>query len=143
MKKGKSGKHGGDAKYEVPYCEDGQVYGRVLKMLGNGRLTAKCSDGKERACRIRGSMRKREWVRPGDTVLIALREFDADKADVIHRYQPADVQKMARYGEPVHIAADEDEAAMDDLISFAAEPDLPGPAAALGKPDEELDWDRI
>lgn len=105
---------------DVPVCDDdGQMYARVLRMLGNGRLVAKCVDGTERQCRIRGSMRRREWVRPGDTVLVALRPFEGDdKADVIHRYDASDVAKLERMGEAVRIAADADEEAMDEYVTF-------------------------
>jgi len=37
-------------------------YAQVLKMLGNGRLTAQCVDGVQRLCHIRGKMRKKVWV---------------------------------------------------------------------------------
>jgi hypothetical protein len=44
------------------YKEDGQEYGQVIRMLGNGRLEAQCIDGKKRLCHIRGKMRKKVWV---------------------------------------------------------------------------------
>ena len=34
-------------------------YGRVNKMLGNGRVECYCFDGKTRLCNIRGKMRKK------------------------------------------------------------------------------------
>ena len=34
-------------------------YGKVTRMLGNGRLEAYCFDGKTRLCHIRGKMRKK------------------------------------------------------------------------------------
>lgn len=37
-------------------------YAQVLKMLGNGRLSAQCVDGVQRLCHIRGKMRKKVWV---------------------------------------------------------------------------------
>jgi len=42
------------AKRELLFKEDGQEYGQVLKMLGNGRLMAFCFDGRNRLCHIRG-----------------------------------------------------------------------------------------
>lgn len=157
MAKKKRGRRGNadDRKRDAPVSDEGQVYGRVLKMLGNGRLLAKCGDGEERQCRIRGSMRRREWIRPGDTVLIALRPFEGDKADVIHRYQPADLQKLVRQGEAVQIAADEDEAAMDDVVAFEGEEELPelprrrrdmpdsGTDSGTDSSEDDVDWERI
>ena len=88
-----------DKKRDMPLREDGQVYASVTKMLGNGRLMAVCGDGVERLCTIRGSMRKREWVQVGDTVLVALRDFQDHKADVVHRYQDAEVHRLRKLGE--------------------------------------------
>jgi translation initiation factor 1A len=34
-------------------------YAQVVKMLGNGRLEAKCQDGETRLGQIRGQMRKK------------------------------------------------------------------------------------
>lgn len=105
---------------ELPIAETNQEYARVTAMLGNGRVRAKLVDGEERLCRIRGSMRRREWVHVGDTVLVAFRdELVGDTADVVFKYQPAEVQALVRLGEPVHIAADEDEEGMDDVVAFA------------------------
>jgi translation initiation factor 1A len=86
-------------KRDVPVREDGQDYARVTKMLGNGRLLATCTDGKERLCIIKGSMRKREWVYVGDTVLVGLRSYQDGKADVIFKYQPTEIQKLKKMGE--------------------------------------------
>lgn len=58
-------------------------YAQVLRMLGNGRLEAFCMDGVKRLCHIRGKMRKKVWVNTGDVVLVGLREYQDEKADVI------------------------------------------------------------
>ncbi len=132
MTKAKKKRSGADQKKrEAVPCEEGQVYGRVTRMLGNGRLLAKCSDGRERQCRIRGNMRRREWVRLGDTVLVSLRPFDDDKADVIHKYEAQDVAKLARQGEDIRIAAEEEDT--DDIVRFAGE----------DEPDEIVDWETL
>lgn len=112
---------------DMPLRDDGQVYGRVTKMLGNGRVSAMCSDGQERQCRIRGSMRKREWVRVGDTVLVALREYADTKADVVFKYQDAEVHRLQRLGEDVVVqtGAEEDEGGADDAVAFEHDPDDP------------------
>lgn len=124
-------------KREVLFKEEGQVYGRAMAMLGNGRLRAKCDDGVERLCKIRGSMRRREFVHVGDLVLVALRDFggqqtaeDAEdddtskkkapleKADVIFRYQPPEVQILKKYGEAVNILINDDEKELDAYFHF-------------------------
>lgn len=107
-----------DRKREMPVREDGQVYACVTKMLGNGRVMAACSDGVERMCKIRGSMRRREWVHPGDAVLVALRDFQDTKADLVYRYQDAEVQRLKRMGEEVVVGvpAQDREAQAEDYI---------------------------
>lgn len=125
-------------KREVVFKEEGQVYGRALAMLGNGRLRAKCDDGVERLCKIRGSMRRREFVHVGDLVLVALRDFGGqqqqtaededddtskkksalEKADVIFRYQPPEVQTLKKYGEAVNILINDDEKELDAYFQF-------------------------
>lgn len=77
-----------------------QVYGTVTKLLGNGRVTCHCDDDAKRLCRIRGKMRKREWVHVGDTVLVSLRPDDAsDVGDIVFRYTDPEVSQLQRLGE--------------------------------------------
>ncbi|KAK8799884.1 hypothetical protein WA588_002707 [Blastocystis sp. NMH] len=96
-KRGKNDNEG--YKRELEFKEDGQEYGRVQKMLGNGRIEAYCYDGKTRLCNIRGKMRKKEWISVGDIVLIGLRDFQDDKADVIMKYTADEARQLKAYGE--------------------------------------------
>ncbi|TBU62849.1 nucleic acid-binding protein, partial [Dichomitus squalens] len=75
-----------DDKRELVFREDGQEYAQVTKMLGNGRLEAMCFDGEKRLAHIRGKMRKKVWINQGDIILLSLRDFQDDKADVIVKY---------------------------------------------------------
>lgn len=86
-------------KRDIQFKGNDQVYGTVTTMLGNGRLNAECSDGLTRMCRIRGSMRKREWVHVGDVVLVALRDTSDDKGDVLLRYTDQETAVLKRVGE--------------------------------------------
>jgi translation initiation factor 1A len=66
---------------------EGQVLGIVVKMLGFDRVVVRCTDGKERFCRIRGKMKRRVWIREGDVVLVSPWEFQSDsKGDIEWRY---------------------------------------------------------
>lgn len=101
-----------DEKRELVFKEDGQgrssaslpcckpltsyatkEYAQVTKMLGNGRLQAQCFDGETRLAHIRGKMRKKVWINQGDIILISLREFQDDKADVIVKYTVEEVSQ--------------------------------------------------
>lgn len=74
-------------------------YAQVLRMLGNGRLEAYCMDGVKRLCHIRGKMRKKVWVNNGDIVLVGLREYQDEKADVILKYLADEARSLKAYGE--------------------------------------------
>lgn len=74
-------------------------YAQVLKMLGNGRVEAQCFDGVKRLALIRGKLRKKVWINQGDIVLLSLRDFQDEKADVIQRYNPDEARQLKSYGE--------------------------------------------
>ncbi|KAL0489651.1 translation initiation factor 1A [Acrasis kona] len=97
-KRGKNSTEGA-FKRELVLKEEGQEYGVVTKMLGNGRLEAFCYDGKTRQAHIRGNMRKKVWVNQSDTILISLRDYQDDKADVIHKYNPDEARQLKKMGE--------------------------------------------
>ena len=109
--KGKGGKNrkrgkneNEEEKRELVYKEDGQEYAQVIRMLGNGRLEAQCIDSKKRLCHIRGKMRKKVWVASGDIILVGLRDYQDDKADVIMKYTADEARVLKLYNElPEHI----------------------------------------
>ena len=45
-----------------------------------------CADGQTRMARIPGKMRRRQWVREGDLIIVWPWDFQDSKADVKHRY---------------------------------------------------------
>ncbi|RNA03551.1 Eukaryotic translation initiation factor X-chromosomal [Brachionus plicatilis] len=99
--KGKGGKNrrrgkneNDDMKRELILAEPGQAYAQVLKMLGNGRLEAMCFDGQKRLCHIRGKLRKKVWINTSDVILIGLRDFQDEKADVILKYNADEVRVL-------------------------------------------------
>ncbi|KAK2958016.1 putative Eukaryotic translation initiation factor 1A, X-chromosomal [Blattamonas nauphoetae] len=97
-----------DEKRELIFKEECQEYAQVIRMLGNGRLEANCFDGKKRQCTIRGKMIRRVWIKPGDVVLISLRDFQDDKADVILKYSPDEAKRLKEFGHiPEHIQISE------------------------------------
>lgn len=104
-----------DNKRELVFKEDGQEYAQVLRMLGNGRLEAYCFDGTKRQCHIRGQMKRRVWINNDDIILIGLRDYQDEKADVIMKYTSDEVRALKEYKEiPDSIRVDEAE---DDLNS--------------------------
>nr|UXY87832.1 eukaryotic translation initiation factor 1A [Cryptomonas curvata] len=86
-------------KRELIFKEDGQEYGQVLKMLGNGRCDVYCFDGIKRLCHIRGKLKKKIWINIGDVVLIGLRDFQENKGDIILKYSIDESRCLKIYGE--------------------------------------------
>jgi len=63
------------------------ILGIVDKNFGFTRMRVVCQDGHKRMCRIRGKMKKRNWVREGDVVLVSPWDFEyEEKGDIIFRY---------------------------------------------------------
>ena len=105
---------------------DRSEYAQVIKMLGNGRLEAQCFDGEKRLAHIRGKMRKKVcyfvssisyatspnvqndanasarqvWINQGDIILLSLRDFQDDKADVIVKYTADEARNRKSYKRP-------------------------------------------
>ena len=81
----------GELKEMVLPAED-QLLGIVTKMLGYDRMLVKCADGHERVCRIRGKMKRRVWIKVGDTVVVAPWDFQREsRGDIIWRYRESQV----------------------------------------------------
>ena len=79
---------------ELLIKEEGQEYAQILRLLGSGRVEANCFDGQKRMCTIRGKLKNRVWINAGDIVLISLREFGDEKADLIHKYYPEEAFEL-------------------------------------------------
>ena len=84
-------------------------------MLGNGRCECKCYDGRTRLGIIRGKMQKRVWISIGDTVLVSLRDYQDDKADIIHKYTSEETKTLISYNEITgNIKISDDDPTNDD-----------------------------
>jgi translation initiation factor 1A len=100
----KKSKHStGDTVVRLEEAGPEELYGRVIKILGNLNMNVYCNDNKIRICKVRGSMRKRVWINIGDLVIISLRNFAAeedkkamteaerkliDRGDIVHKIDP-------------------------------------------------------
>ena len=72
-------------------------YGLVTKMLGNKRVEVLIlNSGKSIQCKIAGHVRT--WVTKDDIVLVGLRDFQLDRADVIHKYTNDESRKLIKAG---------------------------------------------
>ena len=97
----------------VSQCKE-EIYGYILRLLGNGMCMVKCVDGYERLCHIRGKFtgrsKRENALSQGTWVLIGLRQWDADKdfalktsktpgksiqkCDLLEIYSPAEREKL-------------------------------------------------
>ena len=78
--------------------QEGELLGRVIKLVGGDNIIVKCTDGVVRTCRIRGKIKRRMWIRDNDLVLVAPWDFKSDRADIIWRYIAAHAEKMKAEG---------------------------------------------
>lgn len=98
-----------------------QEYGQVTRLLGSCRLEVSCFDGVMRLCHIRGSMRKKVWIKVNDIVLISLREFEQAKADIIYKYEIPEINYLKKENEipdNVKLYDDVEQTKEDDGIDF-------------------------
>lgn len=93
-----------------------QDYGKVEKILGNGRFSLLCNDKITRLGIIRGKMRKRNWVNMGSIVLYSIREYEKDKVDIIHVYSNT-VLKMLEHKMKLNFNISNDDDNDDDIFT--------------------------
>ncbi|MDD1700471.1 MAG: translation initiation factor eIF-1A [Methanoregula sp.] len=55
-------------------------------MMGANHIRVQCKDGITRMGRIKGTMKKRTWIREGDTLIVTPWSFQDAKCDIIYRY---------------------------------------------------------
>ena len=63
-KRGRGGKRKGgfQNKRELDFKDEGEEYGQITKLLGQGRMMVFCFDGKTRLGKIRGKFKRRVWI---------------------------------------------------------------------------------
>lgn len=89
---------------EIRIPEEGEMFGRVLKMLGGENVMIKCTDGLTRRGRIRGKLKRRVWIRDNDIVIIAPWDFkEKERGDIVWRFTLPQVDWLKQNG---HIAKD-------------------------------------
>ena len=74
----------------------GEMFALAEEILGGRRVTVLCEDGQTRMARIPGKMRRRQWVREGDLIIVWPWDFQDSKADVKHRYTKTQAMYLSR-----------------------------------------------
>ncbi len=76
-----------------------EIFGWVDATLGSSRFKVTCSDGKERMCRMPGSLKRNLWVKLGDLVIIEPWDIEPEtKGDVVFRYTRTQVEALRKKG---------------------------------------------
>lgn len=154
FKKGKKPAAGTADKVDKFFGRDAdQDYARAVTMLGNRRVRCFCNDGKERICKIRGSLckgPKKQKIEVGDILLISYRTFEepdsededvsgnlvenkvhGDVADIMYKYNRAhwrDIRKEAGIHHNLFLAEQSGAEGLDEMFDPEGE-----------KPDEDED----
>src|SRR3989344_1005118 len=82
----------------VKFPRGKETIGIVEQRLGGSRAKVKCFDGKSRVCRIPGRLKRRLWIREGDTILVEPWELDNTKGDIIFKYRENQIMILKKKG---------------------------------------------
>ena len=90
---------GGDRiRVPLPKRKVNEMFAIADQILGGRRVRSICEDGETRLARIPGKMRRRQWVREGDLIVIQPWEFQDEKANVCMRYTKTQSLYLSRKG---------------------------------------------
>ena len=85
-------------RVKMPNKKVNEMFAIAEQILGGRRVTVLCADGETRMARIPGKMRRRQWVRDGDLIIVWPWDFQDSKADVKHRYTKTQAMYLSRKG---------------------------------------------
>jgi len=88
----------GKIRVKMPNKKVNEMFALAQQILGGRRVTVLCEDGETRMARIPGKMRRRQWVREGDLIIVWPWDFQDSKADVKHRYTKTQAMYLSRKG---------------------------------------------
>ena len=90
---------GGDRiRVPLPNRKVNEMFAIADQILGGRRVRAVCEDGDSRLARIPGKMRRRQWVREGDLIVVQPWDFQDEKANVCMRYTKTQSLYLSRKG---------------------------------------------
>ncbi len=92
------GSSAGKIRVKMPNKKVNEMFALAEQILGGRRVTVLCADGETRMARIPGKMRRRQWVRDGDLIIVWPWDFQDAKADVKHRYTKTQAMYLSRKG---------------------------------------------
>ena len=88
----------GKIRVKMPNRRINEMFALADQIIGGRRVSVLCEDGETRLARIPGKMRRRQWVREGDLIIVWPWDFQDSKADVKHRYTKTQAMYLSRKG---------------------------------------------
>ncbi|MDG1558785.1 MAG: translation initiation factor eIF-1A [Candidatus Poseidoniaceae archaeon] len=142
------GSSSGKIRVKMPNKRVNEMFALAEQILGGRRVTVLCADGETRMARIPGKMRRRQWVRDGDLIIVWPWDFQDAKADVKHRYTKTQAMYLSRKGVlppdvdifGMNTAVDEDDE-HDDLFGTMDDDDEDDLFGAADEPEDDDDDD--
>ena len=89
---------GDKIRVPLPNRKVNEMFAIADQILGGRRVRAVCEDGDSRLARIPGKMRRRQWVREGDLIVVQPWDFQDEKANVVMRYTKTQSLYLSRKG---------------------------------------------
>ena len=133
----------GKIRVKMPNKRVNEMFALAQQLLGGRRVTVLCEDGETRMARIPGKMRRRQWVREGDLIIVWPWDFQDSKADVKHRYTKTQAMYLSRKGvlpDDVDMfgmgASMDEDSEHDDLFAFGDEGEEDVDDAAVEESDD-------
>jgi len=129
----------------LPKRKVNEMFAIADQMLGGRRVRAICEDGEVRIARIPGKMRRRQWVREEDLIVVQPWEYQDDRANVITRYSKTQAMYLSRKGQLPPIVdvfgTKEDPVDMGDDSGIFASGDDDDDAGLFGGTDDDSLFD--
>ena len=98
LESSEEGGESGAIRVKMPNTHVNEMFAIADNILGGRRVRVVCGDGQTRMARIPGKMRRRQWVREGDLIIVWPWDFQDSKADVKHRYTKTQAIYLSRKG---------------------------------------------
>jgi len=84
------------ARVRLPKKWNNEQFARAELMMGANHIRVLCFDGITRMGRIKGTMKKRTWIREGDTLIVTPWSFQDAKCDIMYRYLKPQTEWLQR-----------------------------------------------
>jgi len=135
----------GKIRVKMPNRKINEMFAFAEQILGGRRVTVLCEDGETRMARIPGKMRRRQWVRDGDLIIVWPWDFQDSKADVKHRYSKTQAMYLSRKGVlpkeldffGMNTAADDDDDEFSDTFGEVDAPEIED--ESIEESDDDVD----